>query len=249
MDIKLDSKVALITGGARGIGRAIAEKLAESGANVVIADLMEDVASNTANEIKEKYGVESMAVGVDVSKYESVEESVSKVIEKFEKIDILVNNAGVTRDTLIMRMKPEDWDFVLNINLKGTFNYSKVVTSYMAKQRSGNIVNIASIIGIIGNIGQANYAASKGGVIALTKTIAKEFASRNIRCNAVAPGFIDTEMTRKLPEKVREEMIKMIPMKQYGLPEDVANVVLFLVSDLSRYITGQVLVVDGGMVM
>ncbi len=249
MNVELKDKVALVTGGARGIGRAIAESLASAGANIIVADLMEDVALQTANEIKDKYNVETFAVGVDVSKYDSVKESVEKSIEKFEKIDILVNNAGVTKDTLIMRMSPEDFDFVLNVNLKGTFNYTKAVTAYMAKQRAGSIINIASIIGIIGNIGQANYSASKGGVIALTKTTAKEFASRNIRCNAVAPGFIDTEMTRKLPEKVREEMIKLIPLKKYGLPEDVANVVLFLASDMSKYVTGQVVVVDGGMVM
>ncbi len=249
MDIELKGKVSLITGGARGIGRAIAEKLADSGSNIIVADLMENVALQTANEIKEQYKVETMAVGVDVSKYTSVEESVKKSIDKFTKIDILVNNAGVTKDTLIMRMTPEDFDFVLNVNLKGTFNYTKAVTGYMAKQRSGRIVNIASIIGIIGNVGQANYSASKGGVIALTKTTAKEFASRNINCNAVAPGFIDTDMTKKLPEQVREAMIKMIPLKTYGLPDDVANVVLFLVSDLSKYVTGQVVVVDGGMVM
>ena len=249
MLIDLKGKVALVTGGARGIGKAIAENLAESGANIVVADLMKDEAEKTANELKNKYNVKTFSVSVDVAKYSSVEECVKSVIESFGKIDILVNNAGVTKDTLILRMTPEDWDFVLNINLKGTFNFTKVVSQYMMKEKTGTIINIASIIGITGNIGQANYSASKGGIIALTKTTAKEFASRNITCNAVAPGFIDTEMTRKLPEKIREEMLKLVPLKKMGLPEDVADIVLFLASDLAKYVTGQVVVVDGGMVM
>ncbi len=249
MKIDLKGKVSLVTGGARGIGKSIVETLSEAGSDIVIADVMMDIAESTAEEIKNKYHNKTFPVNMDVSKYKSVEIAVKSVIESFGKIDILVNNAGVTRDTLMLRMTPEDWDFVLNINLKGTFNCTKIVTSYMMKERYGRIVNIASIIGLTGNAGQANYAASKGGIIALTKTTAKEFASRNITCNAVAPGFIDTEMTKKLPENAMEEYKKMIPMKKYGLPEDVANTVLFLVSDLSSYITGQVIVVDGGMVM
>ncbi len=249
MGIDLKGKVSLITGSARGIGKAIAEVFAEAGSDVIIADLMKDAAQATADEIKDKYKVKTYPVSVDVSKYESVEKCVKAVHESFGKIDVLINNAGVTKDTLIMRMTPEDWDFVININLKGVFNFTKVVSSYMMKAKYGRIVNIASIIGIIGNFGQANYSASKGGVIALTKTTAKEFASRNITCNAVAPGFIDTEMTKHLPENVKEEYLKLIPLKQLGAPEDVANTALFLVSDLAKYITGQTIVVDGGMVM
>ncbi len=249
MKTDLKGKVSLITGGARGIGKAIAETLSEAGSDIVIADVIMEAAESTAEEIRKKYNNKTFAVNMDVSKYKSVEIAIKSVIGSFNKIDTLVNNAGVARDTLMLRMTPEDWDFVLNINLKGTFNCTKVVTSYMMKERYGRIVNIASIIGLIGNAGQANYAASKGGIIALTKTTAKEFASRNITCNAVAPGFIDTEMTRKLSEKVQEEYLKLIPMKKDGQPEDVANATLFLVSDLSGYITGQVIVVDGGMVM
>lgn len=249
MKIDLSGKTALVTGGAQGIGKAIAEALAGCGCDIAVADLKADTAWTTAEQIREKHKVQTFPVSVDVSQYGSVEDCVNKVTGNFGKIDILVNNAGVTKDTLMIRMSPEDFDFVLNINLKGTFNFSRCAGAAMLKQKSGRIINIASIIGLIGNAGQANYAASKGGVIALTKTTAKEFASRNITCNAVAPGFIDTEMTRKLPENIREEMIKLIPMKKYGLPEDVAGIVLFLSSDLARYVTGQVIVVDGGMVM
>ncbi len=249
MKTDLKGRVALVTGAARGIGKAIAETLSEAGSDIVIADVIMDTAESTADEIKNMYHNNTFAVNMDVSKFSSVEKAVKRVIERFGKIDILVNNAGVTRDTLMLRMTPDDWDFVLNINLKGTFICTKVITSYMMKEKYGRIVNISSIIGLIGNAGQANYSASKGGIIALTKSTAKELAVRNITCNAVAPGFIDTEMTKKLPENVQEEYIKLIPMRKYGLPEDVANTVLFLVSDLSTYITGQVIVVDGGMVM
>lgn len=249
MKIDLAGKTALVTGGAQGIGKAIAEALAGCGCDIAIADLKADAARATAEDIGKKFKVKTFPVTVDVSRYPSVEDCVNKVIEGLGKIDILVNNAGVTKDTLMIRMSPEDFDFVLNINLKGTFNFSRCAGAAMLRQKSGRIINIASVIGLIGNTGQANYAASKGGVIALTKTTAKEFAARNITCNAVAPGFIDTEMTRKLPENIREEMIRLIPMKKYGLPEDVAGIVLFLASDLARYVTGQVIVVDGGMVM
>ncbi len=249
MEINLKDKVSLITGSARGIGRAIAEKLAESGSKIIIADLLKDEAERTAKEIGDKFKVETFALSADVSKYSSAEECIKNGLERFGKIDILINNAGVTRDTLLLRMSPEDWDFVINVNLKGTFNFTKAILPSMVKQRSGKIVNIASVVGIIGNIGQANYSASKGGVIALTKTTAKEFAPRNINCNAIAPGFIDTEMTQKLPENIRAEWIKAIPMRRAGTPGDVANTALFLVSDLASYINGQVVVVDGGMVM
>lgn len=248
MEITLKESVALITGGARGIGKAIAEKLASAGANIVIADLLLDEAKKTAEEIS-KSGIKTFAISVDVSDFDSVTECVKNSVDQFGRIDILVNNAGVTRDTLILRMTPDDWDFVLNVNLNGVFNFTKAVIPYMMKQKSGRIINIASVVGLTGNIGQANYSASKGGVVALTKTTAKELASRNITCNAVAPGFIDTEMTRKLPENIKQEWLKLIPLKRYGLPEDVANTVLFLASDLASYITGQIIVVDGGMVM
>ncbi|MBU1075662.1 MAG: 3-oxoacyl-[acyl-carrier-protein] reductase [Spirochaetes bacterium] len=249
MSINLKGKAAVVTGGARGIGKAIVETLSEAGCDIVVADLMKKEAEATAEEIKKKYKNKALPLDVDVSKYDSVEKCVKSIIDSFGKIDILVNNAGVTRDTLMLRMTPEDWDFVINVNLKGTFNFTKVVSSYMMKAKYGRIVNIASIIGMIGNVGQANYSASKGGIIALTKTTAKEFAVRNITCNAVAPGFIETEMTQKLPEKVREEYLKLIPMRKMGTPDDVANVTLFLVSDLANYISGQTIVVDGGMVM
>ncbi|MBN1898954.1 MAG: 3-oxoacyl-[acyl-carrier-protein] reductase [Spirochaetes bacterium] len=248
MKIELKGKVSLVTGAARGIGKSIAVKLAQSGSDVIVADLMEDEAKKTAEEIS-RLGVKARAISVDVSDFNSVENCVKESINAFGKIDHLINNAGVTRDTLLMRMTPQDWDFVLNINLKGVFNFTKAVSTFMMKQKSGRIVNVASIIGLIGNPGQANYSASKGGVIALTKTTAKEFAARNINCNAIAPGFIDTEMTRKLPENIREEYMKLIPLKRYGDPDEVADAVLFFVSDLSKYITGQVLVIDGGMVM
>jgi len=249
LEISLKDRVSLITGGARGIGKSIAEKLAQADCKVIIADIMKEEAEKTAEEIKNKYKNETFAVEINVADINSVEKAVNLSLDKFGKIDILVNNAGVTRDNLLLRMSPDDWDFVLNINLKGMFNVTKVVVPNMMKNKYGRIINIASIVGIIGNIGQANYSASKGGAIAFTKTIAKEFASRNINCNAVAPGFIDTDMTRKLPENIKQEWIKLIPQKKYGTPEDVANAVLFLSSELSSYITGQVIVVDGGLVM
>lgn len=246
--IDLKGKTAIITGGAQGIGRAIADKLASSGADIVIGDVNLEAAQASADEIA-KTGVKTLALSLDVSNFEQVEKFTAEVVEKMGKIDILVNNAGITRDTLMLKMTPEDWDIVLKINLTGSFYCSKVVTRYMMKARSGAIVNVASIIGLMGNVGQANYGASKAGLIALTKTTAKEFASRGIRANAIAPGFIRTAMTDKIPEKIRDEMMKMIPLKQYGEPEDVANAVLFLASPMSGYITGQVVVVDGGMVM
>jgi len=249
LEISLKDRVSLITGGARGIGKSIAEKLAQADCKVIIADIMKEEAEKTAEEIKNKYKNETFAVEINVADINSVEKAVNLSLDKFGKIDILVNNAGITRDNLLLRMSPDDWDFVLNINLKGMFNVTKVVVPNMIKNKYGRIINIASIVGIIGNIGQANYSASKGGAIAFTKTIAKEFASRNINCNAIAPGFIDTDMTRKLPENIKQEWIKLIPQKKYGTPEDVANAVLFLSSELSSYITGQVIVVDGGLVM
>ncbi len=246
--IDLKNKVAIVTGGAQGIGKSIAMKLAEAGADIVIGDVNPEVGRQTAEEIKQK-GVRAAFLPLDVSQYDKVEEFMNKTVEQFGKIDILVNNAGVTRDTLIMKMKPEDWEFVLKINLTGSFYCAKCALPVMAKARFGRVINIASIIGLMGNVGQANYSASKGGLIALTKTMAKEYASRNINVNAIAPGFIKTAMTDKLPEEVRNAMTALIPKKTYGLPDDVANAVLFFSSDLSSYVTGQVLVVDGGMVM
>ncbi len=246
MDLK--GKVAIVTGGAQGIGKSIATRLAQAGANVVIADVMEEVAKSTAQEISQK-GNEAISIRVDVSSLSSVEGMVKKTLDKFGRIDILVNNAGITRDGLVMRMKEEDWDLVLDINLKGAFNCIKTVSPVMMKQKSGKIVNIASIVGIIGNIGQANYSASKAGLIALTKTCARELASRRINVNAVAPGFIQTSMTERLPAQVREKLSSQIPLGEIGKPEDVASAVLFLVSEEASYITGEVIKVDGGMAM
>jgi len=246
--LDLRGKVAIVTGAARGIGKSIAMKLALAGANVVIADVEEEMAKSAAKEISQK-GSDTISVMVNVSSLSSVEEMVKKTLDKFGRIDILVNNAGVTRDALVMRMKEEDWDLVLDVNLKGAFNCIKVVSPIMVKQRSGKIVNIASIVGISGNAGQANYSASKGGLIALTKTCAKELASRQINVNAVAPGFIETSMTERLPAEVKERLSSQIPFGKIGKPEDVANAVLFLVSEEAAYITGEVVKVDGGMAM
>jgi len=246
--LDLRGKVAIVTGAARGIGKSIAMKLALAGANVVIADVEEEMAKSAAKEISQK-GSETISVMVNVSSLSSVEEMVKKTLDKFGRIDILVNNAGVTRDALVMRMKEEDWNLVLDVNLKGAFNCIKVVSPIMVKQRAGKIVNIASIVGISGNAGQANYSASKGGLIALTKTCAKELASRQINVNAVAPGFIETSMTERLPAEVKERLSSQIPFGKIGKPEDVASAVLFLVSEEAAYITGEVVKVDGGMAM
>jgi 3-oxoacyl-[acyl-carrier protein] reductase len=244
----LDGKNAIVTGAARGIGRAIAEELARNGANLALCDLQADWLAETAESVK-SLGAEVICISVDVSNSEDVGKAVDTAIEKLGSVDILVNNAGITKDTLLMRMSEEDWDAVLSVNLKGTFLFSKAVARPMMKSRGGAIVNIASIIGLIGNAGQCNYAASKAGVIALTKSTAKELAARNIRVNAVAPGFIESKMTEVLPEDVKQKMLDQIPMKRFGVPEDVARAVLFLATDVSSYMTGQVLTVSGGMVM
>lgn len=246
--MKLAGKVAIVTGAAQGIGKEIATALAQEGSDLVVVDVNLEQAEKTAQELAD-LGRKTMALKVDVSKSTEVEEMVNKILDKFGKIDILVNNAGITRDNLLLRMKEEEWDLVISINLKGTFNCLKAVTRPMMKARSGKIVNVASIIGIAGNAGQANYAASKAGVIALTKSAAKELASRNINVNAVAPGFIQTAMTNVLPEAVKAEMLKRIPLAKLGEVKDVAKAVLFLAGPDSDYITGQVVVVDGGMVM
>ena len=246
--MRLKDKVALITGGARGIGQAIAVTFAREGADIVVADVNLEIAQKTALEI-EGLGRKALALEMDVTNYEKVEEGINKILDKMGKVDILVNNAGITKDNLLLRMSQADWDAVINVNLKGTFNCIKAVTRPMIKQRSGRIISIASIIGLMGNPGQANYAASKAGIIALTKTVAKELASRNINANAVAPGFIQTEMTAKLPEDIKKKMLEAIPLAKLGTPQDVANTCLFLASDESSYITGQVITIDGGMVM
>jgi 3-oxoacyl-[acyl-carrier protein] reductase len=246
--LKLTGKVALVTGAAQGIGRAIALLLARNGADIVVSDINLEKAEETAKEIR-AIGPKATAVKVDVSNLSDVERMVEAIIEKLAKIDILVNNAGITRDKLILRMTEEDWDAVLGVNLKGTFNCTKTVIRHMAKQRSGKIVNIASVVGEMGNAGQANYSASKAGVIGLTKTIAREYAQRGINVNAIAPGYIETPMTDALPEKAKEELKKLIPMERLGKPEDVAEAVLFLVCEESSYITGQVLNVNGGIYM
>ena len=246
--MKLTGKVALVTGAAQGIGKAIALLLARNGADLVVSDINLEKAEETAKEIG-AIGPKAMAVKVDVANLSDVEQMVGGILEKLAKIDILVNNAGITRDKLILRMTEEDWDAVLGVNLKGTFNCTKAVLRHMAKQRSGKIVNIASVVGEMGNAGQANYSASKAGVIGLTKTIAREYAQRGINVNAVAPGYIETPMTEALPEKAKEELKKLIPMERLGKPEDVAEAVLFLVSEESSYMTGQVLNVNGGIYM
>jgi 3-oxoacyl-[acyl-carrier protein] reductase len=246
--LELTGKVALVTGAAQGIGKAVALLLARNGADLVVSDINLEKAQETAKEIQ-AVGREALAVKVDVANLEDVERMVQAILEQFHQIDILVNNAGITRDKLILRMNEEDWDVVLDVNLKGTFNCTKVVIRHMSKQKSGKIVNIASVVGEMGNAGQANYSASKAGVIGFTKTIAREFAQRGINVNAIAPGYIETPMTDGLPEKVKEELKRMIPLERLGRPEDVAEAVLFLVSGASHYITGQVLNVNGGIYM
>lgn len=245
----LDGKIALVTGGSRGIGRAVAIALAQEGAAVAINYAGNVAAAEEVQQAIAAAGGKAMLVQADVASAESVDEMVKKVMDEFGRIDILVNNAGITRDGLLMRMKESDWDAVLNTNLKGIFNCTKAVSKHMMKQRSGRIVNMASVVGLTGNAGQANYAAAKAGVTGFSKSVAKELASRGITVNMIAPGFIDTDMTAVLPEKVRVEIAQGIPLNRLGLPEEVAKAVIFLVSDNASYITGQIINVDGGMVM
>ncbi len=245
---RLDGKIALVTGAARGIGQAIAVRLAEEGADLALCDLKTEWLEETAGKVRAA-GRRAEAFAVNVADSASVDAGVEAVLAAMGKIDILVNNAGITRDTLLLRMGEEDWDAVLDINLKGVFLMTKAVCKPMMRARTGAIVNVASVVGITGNPGQANYTASKAGVIALTKTTAKELGSRNIRVNAVAPGFIHTAMTDKLPEAVRAEMVKVIPLGRAGEPEDVAAVVAFLAGPDAAYVNGQTIKVCGGMVM
>lgn len=245
----LKGKTAIITGSGRGIGKAIAMKLASYGANIVINDIpSSDYADATAEEIK-AMGVDSIVVKGDVRNADDVNNLIQTTLDKFGTVDIFVNNAGVTRDGLMLRMSEDDWDLVLDINLKGAFNCIKAAVRPMMKQRSGAIINIASVVGEMGNVGQANYSASKGGLIALTKTTAKEFASRGIRCNAVAPGFIASDMTDKLSDEVKKQYFAAIPLGKFGQTDQIADVVAFLASDMSSYVTGQVINVDGGLLM
>ncbi|MGD9897498.1 MAG: 3-oxoacyl-[acyl-carrier-protein] reductase [Calditrichaceae bacterium] len=246
--MNLSGRVAIVTGSSRGIGKSIALELAARGANIVLSGRNKESLDKVSKEIIEK-GPDVLAVAGDVGNASDAQNLIDSALEKFGKIDILINNAGITRDNLLLRMSEEDWDIVLKTNLKGAYNCIRSITKPYMKQRNGVIINITSVIGQVGNAGQVNYAASKAGVIGLTKSVAKELSGRNIRVNAVAPGFIETEMTENLPQQVKDELLKSIPLAKLGQPEDVAKLVSFLVSDDAAYITGQVINVDGGMVM
>ena len=243
-----EKKIALVTGSARGIGLSIAEKLAADGYSIVISDIMADAAAESAAKLNAD-GIEAVAVFGDVSKPDDVDNMFKQAVDKLGSVDVLVNNAGLTRDNFLMRIDEKDWDLVMNVNLKGAFLCTKAASRLMMKKRWGRIINISSVVGVMGNVGQANYSASKAGLIGLTKSSAKELAGRNITVNAVAPGYIQTEMTEKLPEAAKEGFLSIIPLKRPGTPKDVAGVVSFLASDLAEYVTGQVIHCDGGMVM
>lgn len=244
----LQGKVALVTGGSRGIGESIVRKFAANGANVVFTYLSSvEKAENLAREVAEEYGVKVKAVKSDASKYTESENLINLIVEEFGKIDILVNNAGITKDTLMLRMSEEQWDDVMEVNLKSVFNLTKHVLKPMMKNRSGSIINMGSVVGVFGNAGQANYAASKAGIIGFSKSIAKEVGSRNIRCNVIAPGFIETDMTHALTDDQKKAYAESIPLKKLGSGDDVANACVFLGSDMGQYVTGQVLSVCGGL--
>lgn len=243
----LEGKVALITGGARGIGKELVLTLARHGAHVAFSDLKYDENAQELEQELKKLGVKGKAYASNAASFTDSEKLVEEVIADFERVDVLINNAGITRDTLLMRMTEEQWDAVITVNLKSAFNLTKAVQKYMLKQRQGSIINMSSVVGLGGNAGQSNYAASKAGMIGFTKSVAQELGARNIRCNAIAPGFIETEMTAGLPEEVKKGWAEKIPLKRAGTTDDVANVALFLASDLSAYVTGQVIAVCGGM--
>jgi len=245
----LEGKTALITGAARGIGRAIALKFASEGANIAFTDLVISENEKSFERELEGFGIKAIGYVSNAANFDETHETVKIIMNEFGRIDVLVNNAGITRDGLLLRMSEPQWDAVIQVNLKSAFNFIHAVTPIMMKQKGGSIINMSSVVGVSGNAGQANYAASKAGLIGLTKSVAKELGARDIRANVIAPGFIITEMTASLPEKVREEWEKRIPLRRGGTPEDVANVSLFLASDLSSYMTGQVLSVCGGMGM
>ena len=244
--MQFKNEVVLVTGSARGIGKEIAFAFAGQGATVIISDINAETCETTATEFKNSKLVADN-FPCDVTNLSAVEKMINKILDKYKRIDILINNAGITKDNLFLRMKEEDWDAVIKVNLKGTFNCCKAIAKSMLKARKGKIISIVSVIGILGNIGQANYAASKAGIIGLTKSLAREFASRNINVNAVAPGYIKTEMTDQLKEETRQEILKSVPLKRMGTPADVAGACLFLASKEAEYITGQTIRVDGGM--
>jgi len=243
----LEGKVAIVTGAARGIGKAIALRLAQEGANIAFTDLVLDDNASLLEAELAALGVKGKGFASNAAKFQDTNDVVNEIIKEFGRVDVLVNNAGITKDTLLMRMTEDQWDAVIAVNLKSVFNFTKAVQPIMLKQKSGSIINMSSVVGVSGNAGQSNYSASKAGIIGFTKSIAKELGSRNIRCNAIAPGFIITEMTGKLPEEVRNEWASKIPLRRGGTPEDVANTTLYLASDLSSYISGQVINVCGGM--
>ncbi|MCX6267118.1 MAG: 3-oxoacyl-[acyl-carrier-protein] reductase [Bacteroidetes bacterium] len=243
----LEGKTALITGANRGIGKSIAIKFAEHGANIAFSDIQYNDDSKLLEDELMVYGIKAKGYASDASSFTDSEQLITRVLEDFAAIDILVNNAGITRDNLLLRMTEQDWDRVINVNLKSVFNLTKAIQKVMIKQRFGSIINMSSVVGVEGNSGQSNYAASKAGIIGFTKSIAQELGSRNIRCNAIAPGYIETEMTARLPQEFRDKWIQDIPMKRAGTPDDVANLALFLASDLSSYVTGQAIPVCGGL--
>ncbi|TAK33633.1 MAG: 3-oxoacyl-[acyl-carrier-protein] reductase [Chloroflexota bacterium] len=249
VDLDLSGRVAVVTGSSRGIGRAIATRLAQHSAAVVVNYTHSDEQANDLVGTLSAEGLQAIAVKADISQPDEARHLIEAAVSKFGRLDILVNNAGVTRDTLLLRLNNDDWDIVLDTNLRGAFFCTKAAMKPMLKQRWGRIISVASIVGVVGNPGQSNYAAAKGGLIAFTKSVAREVATRGITANAVAPGFIDTDMTRALPEQTRQEVLRQIPFSRFGKPEDVAGPVVFLASDLAAYVTGQVLNVDGGMVM